>query len=150
MTEVLFYHLERRSLEDVLPELLEKCVQRGWRAVVQASTPDRCAVLDAHLWTYRDESFLPHGTGSDVHASEQPVWLTTDADNPNGASVRFLVERAVPDTLDGYERIVHIFDGGDPDALAQARSQWTEAKSGGHTVTYWQQDEQGRWNKKGT
>lgn len=148
MAEVLFYHLERRSLEDVLPGLLEKCLDRGWRAVVQASSAERCEALDAHLWSYREDSFLPHGASGDAFAAEHPICLTTGPDNPNGASVRFLVERAVPDDISSYERVVYLFDGGDETAVGMARDQWKTARQDGHTVTYWQQDAAGRWQKK--
>ena len=58
MTEVLFYHLQNMSVENVLPPLLEKSLERGWRVVVQSTSEERADALDAHLWTYRDE-FVP-------------------------------------------------------------------------------------------
>ena len=85
MAEVLFYHLQRQPLEAVLPTLLEKSLERGWRAVVQVATDERLAALDDHLWTFSDESFLPHGTDREAHAADQPVVLTTSGANPNGA-----------------------------------------------------------------
>ena len=149
MTEVLFYHLENHTLESVLPKLLEKTVERGWRAVVQASSDERIDTLDAHLWTYRDDSFLPHGTARDRDGAEHPVLLTVDHANPNGAQVRFLVDgAALPDDAASYERIVLIFNGEDEDAVAAARLQWTQCKGSGFAVTYWQPDDAGRWQKK--
>jgi DNA polymerase-3 subunit chi len=149
MTEVLFYHLQRQPIERVLPQLLERSVERGWRAVVQAASDERLDALDAHLWTYRDDSFLPHGTARDAEAAMQPILLTTADDNPNGAAVRFLIDGApVPPDAASYARIVLLFDGEDEEALAAARQRWGEAKAKGFDVTYWQTDEQGRWVKK--
>ena len=149
MTEILFYHLQRQPLERVLPQLLEKSVARGWRVIVQASSEERIEALDAHLWTYDDRSFLPHGTWREAEAAEQPVLLTINDDNPNEASVRFLIDNApVPQDASGYERIVLLFDGGDEDAVAVARERWTQVKAKGHDATYWQPDENGRWVKK--
>ena len=147
--EVFFYHLERRPLEAVLPQLLERTLERGWRAVLQAASGERLDALDTHLWTYSEDSFLPHGTTRDGHAAHQPVYLTTGDDNPNAASVRFLVDGAVPAELSGYARIVYLFDGRDPDAVQQARSEWKRVKAAGCEVTYWQQGESGRWEKRG-
>ena len=149
MTEILFYHLERRSLEDVLPGLLIRSLERGWRVVVQAGSEERVRSLDSHLWSYDEAGFLPHGTKADGRAEEQPVWLTAEDDNPNAAHVRFLVDGAGATRFDGYERIVFLFDGGDADAVAAARAAWREAAAGGHEVTYWRQDERGRWVKQG-
>ena len=149
MTEVLFYHLQNKSLEDVLPPLLEKSLERGWRVVVQAGSEERVEALDAHLWTFSDDSFLPHGTARDLQAHAQPILLTVEGDNRNGANVRFLVDGAeVPPDAASYHRIVLIFDGEDPDAVAAARTRWSEAKAAGFEVTYWQPDEHGRWQRK--
>src|SRR5512134_2599980 len=90
-TEIDFYQLERRTLDDVLPALLELSLKRGWRAAVQATSEERVAALDTLLWTYREESFLPHGSARDGRASAQPIYLTAGDDNPNAAHVRFLV-----------------------------------------------------------
>ena len=149
MTEILFYHLQRQPIERVLPQLLEKSLERGWRVVVQAASDERIDALDAHLWTWRDDSFLAHGTDREAEAALQPVLLTAQDHNPNGASVRFLIDGApVPADAAAYQRIVLLFDGEDEDALTAARGYWAEAKQQGFEVTYWQADEQGRWEKK--
>lgn len=148
MTDVLFYHLTQSTLEQALPGLLERSVERGWNVVVQTGSQERCDALDAHLWTYRDDSFLGHGTSSDVHAAEQPILLTTDESNLNGAQVRFLVDGASVPDLARYERAVLMFDGLDNDQVAAAREHWKILKNVGHAVTYWLQGEDGRWQRK--
>lgn len=149
MTEILFYHLKGQRLEQVLPPLLQKSLERGWRVVVQASSEERIEALDAHLWTWRDDAFLPHGTWREPDAGEQPVLLTVHDTNPNQAAVRFLVEGAeLPAEPAAYQRLVLLFDGDDPDAVAAARERWTKVKNGGFEVTYWQVDENGRWQRQ--
>jgi DNA polymerase III subunit chi len=148
MTEVLFYHLEHHPLERVLPSLVEKTLERGWRAVVQAGSEERVEALDTLLWTYRDDSFLPHGTRRDGSPASQPVFLTMGEENPNGSQVRFLVDGAQAGDLAGYVRVVYLFDGHDAAAVANAREQWKGARAAGAEVTYWQQSPQGRWEKK--
>jgi DNA polymerase-3 subunit chi len=133
----------------VLPPLLEKSLERGWRVVVQSSSPERMDALDAHLWTYRDDSFLPHSTSRGNDVSDQPIVLSIEEGNPNGANVRFLIDNAaLPADSGDYERVVLVFNGDDPDSLAAARSAWTECKSRGLSATYWQTDERGRWQRK--
>jgi DNA polymerase IIIc chi subunit len=149
MTEVLFYHLKGQTLEQVLPPLLQKSLERGWRVVVQASSDERVEALDAHLWTWRDDAFLPHGTSRDPEAAEQPIVLTASAENPNGAAVRFLVDGAnLTADAGNYQRIVLLFDGDDPEAVEIARVRWNEAKTKGAEVTYWKADENGRWQRQ--
>ena len=149
MTEVLFYHLKGQTPEQVLPALLQKSLERGWRVVVQASSEERVEALDAHLWTWRDDSFLPHGTWRDPEVAGQPIVLTPNGDNPNGAVVRFLVDGAVmPDDVAVYQRVVMLFDGDDADAVEKARVHWRAAQSAGLEVTYWQADESGHWQRQ--
>lgn len=148
MTEVLFYHLTESKLEDALPALLEKSVERGWKVVVQTNDEARRDLLDGHLWTFREDSFLPHGTDGAPMAEAQPVLLTTAGENANGATVRFIVDGAAPPPLDPYERVVFMFDGYDQQQLEGARSEWKKLKGEGHTLTYWQQSPEGRWVKK--
>jgi len=149
MAEILFYHLERSPLERVLPDLLARSLERGWRVVVKIGSEERLQALNAHLWSYDDTSFLPHGSAADGHAEEQPVWLTTADDNPNGANVRFLVDGAGTADFAGYDRIVFMFDAADSEALAKAREAWKAARTSGGEATYWRQDENGRWTKQG-
>lgn len=149
--EALFYHLELRPLAEVLPTLLERTLERGWRAVVQVGSAERLEALDTHLWTYRDDSFLGHGTAKDGMPERQPIFLTTGSENPNGAAVRFLVDGAEPAAdLDpaAYARLVLMFDGHDSDAVASARRHWKTLKEKGLQLTYWQQSESGRWERK--
>ena len=150
MTEVLFYHLQDQPIEKVLPNLLERSLDRGWRVVVQASSEERVEALDAHLWTFSDDSFLPHGTDRQPNDSEQPILITVNDDNPNRATVRFLIDgAAMPLDAASYQRIVLLFDRDDPGAVAAARERWSAAKAQGFEVTYWQTDERGRWQRKG-
>jgi len=152
LAEVLFYHLEHRPLDDVLPALVEKTVERGWRAVIQAGSPERVEALDQLLWTFKEGSFIPHGTAKAGNAAQQPVFLTAGDDNPNGATVRFMVDGAplqpLESRLKAYARVVFMFDGNDAHELATARNTWQAVKAAGATVTYWQQSESGGWQKK--
>jgi DNA polymerase-3 subunit chi len=146
--EVVFYHLLHKPLETALPQLLHKCLERDWKVVVQTGTAERCNALDAHLWTFADDSFLPHGTKADGYAEHQPIYLTPEQDNPNEADVRFLVDRASPPPLGEYKRAIYMFDGNDQEAVLEARQRWKEAKSEGFEIAYWQQTSAGGWERK--
>ena len=146
MTEVSFYHLYRR-LEDSLPKLLERVVASSQRAVVLAETDERIEALNSQLWTYNPDSFLPHGTARDGFTVDQPVFLTTAEENPNGATILVVVDERVPDFVGGFERCLDMFTDSEPSKQA-ARDRWRHYKGDGHQVLYWQQDENGRWEKK--
>jgi len=148
MTEIRFYHLQRTGLEAALPAMLERTLERGQRAVVMAGSEERVEHLVGKLWTYRENSFLPHGSVRDGHAEAQPVWLTVKDENPNDAQVLFLTDGAVSARVGDYERCAELFDGNDPAAVAAARERWKGYKAAGHQVLYFQQNSDGRWEEK--
>ena len=145
--EVWFYHLERTGLDQALPELLEKTLQRGWKAIVRSPAAERIEHLDGWLWSYRDESFLPHAPVQEPGPERQPILLTTTFDNPNGADALFLVDGAEPGDLAGYQRCVVLFDGADERQLTTARGQWAKVKAEGLPASYWRQQGRG-WEKQ--
>lgn len=149
MGEVWFYHLERASLNETLPPLLEKTLQKGWRALVRASSQDRLEELDGMLWTYRDESFLPHGRYDQDDAARQPVLLTLEAANLNKAQILFLTDPAAEFDMEQFERVALVFDGNDADAVAAARTCWKAVRERDAAVSYWRQTEDGKWTKAG-
>ncbi len=153
MSEVLFYHLERKTLDDVLPGLVERTLARNWRALIRTESADRAAAIDNLLWTYDEQSFLPHAQMGDGDASRQKILIAVEEANANAADVLFLVGGALPSAWDGapadYTRIVLLLDGRDPEALQIAREAWRNAKSAGHYVTYWKESLTGKWEKQG-
>lgn len=146
MPELWFYHLERSELERALPPLLEKCLQRGWRALVRGGNGERLDTLDVALWTFRDDSFLPHAREGDP--KRQPVWLTGAGGNPNDAHVLFAIDGAETGDVAGFERACVMFDGRDEAALVSARSRWKEAQGAGITTAYWRESASGKWEKQ--
>ena len=148
MTDVRFYHLRSKRLEQALPEILAKALERGRRAVVKAGSAARIEVLDGALWTHDPASFLPHGFLRDGHEGDHAIWLTTEDENPNNADMLVLTDGAASDRIGDFTLTCEIFDGNDDDAVATARSRWTAYKEKGFTVSYFQQDENGKWEQK--
>lgn len=148
MTEISFYHLLHTPLERALPKLVEKVLESGARAVIRTGSAERAEALSSVLWTYDQDSFVPHGTARDGNAAQQPVWITPDDENPNGADILVLTDGAVSGEIARYRRCLEMFDGRDEDAVAGARERWTGYKAADHELTYWQQTERGGWEKK--
>ena len=94
--------------------------------------PRNASKRSTRIWTSARRFVLPHGTWRDAEASQQPIVLTVSDHNPNGATVRFLVDGALmPQDASAYERWCSFLDGEDPDALDAARARWTQGKSAG-------------------
>lgn len=147
MSEVRFYHLTRTKLEQALPMLLEKTLQRGWRAVVMTDSDERAEYLTQFLWTYSGDAFLPHGAKKDGHAEEQPIWITDSDENPNRAQVLFLINGASSAKLEDYNLVCEVFDGAQEASVEEARRRWKSHKDSGHDISYWKQGSNG-WEKE--
>ena len=159
MAEIGFYHLTVRTLEDALPQLLHKALERGWHSVVEVGDRQRLRALDDHLWTFSDSAFLPHGSAlgtddaPDPHPDRQPVWLTEGNERPNGARARFFVGGSFPAAgFDPapYDRVAILFDGASEAEVARARDAWKALRGSGHPLTYWKQAEAGTWQRAAT
>src|SRR5690606_12200344 len=101
----------------------------------QASSEEQADALDAHLWTYREDSFLPHATWRVADANDHPIILAVAESNPNQAQIRFLIDSAsLPADSEQYERVVLMFNGNDDEAVAGARGAWKEGKAKGFEV----------------
>jgi DNA polymerase-3 subunit chi len=148
MADIMFYHLEHKPWEQVLPGLLSKALERGWRCVVQLGDEERVEEVSLQLWQQDADVFLTHGTRVDGKAEHQPIWLTAGSENPNRATVRVFIEGAVVEVAAGLDRAVILFDGRDENAVAAAREDWKRFKACGHEIAYYQQDENHRWVNK--
>ncbi|MFN7497299.1 MAG: DNA polymerase III subunit chi [Hyphomonadaceae bacterium] len=147
--EIWFYHLESASVEETLPPLIEKCLDRVWRALVLSPSAERLQALDSHLWTWKPNSWLPHHSPGSQEGHVAPIQLGDSQGEARAAEAVFLLDGASWGPLDGVSRIFVLFDGRDPDNVTHARQQWRVAKEAGLSPTYWRQGEDGRWAKNG-
>jgi len=146
--EVRFHHLERRRVDQALPRLLEEAYQSGKRAIVRAPSDELAAALNDRLWTYDDASFLPHGGAGDGDPSSQPIFLTAKTGNPNGASILVLLSGAETSPSDAnFGDVIVLFDGRDPESVAEARERWRRLKNEGLSLSYWREADDGRWER---
>ena len=147
MGEFRFHRLERRRVDQALPDLLERLYAEGRRVVVRAASREAVDALNAALWTYADASFLPHGAAGDGDPMTQPVFLTDRPGNPNGAGVLVVLAGAEtsPDDV-AFELALRLFDGRDEEAVQEARREWKRLKDAGHALSYWREGEDG-WEK---
>lgn len=145
MAPVWFRNLDGAPLDRALGRLLDDMLEQGRRVVVFLDTDERLRAVDAGLWTFDPNSFVPHGSPGDGFAERQPVWLTVGDDVPNGADVAVVVEDAL--SRQGFERSGiaewhYVFDARDPSARERGRERWRLLVDTGRTPTYltWTRD----------
>jgi DNA polymerase-3 subunit chi len=148
VTEVRFHHLERRRIDQALPRLLERALEEGRRVLVRASSDEMVAALNERLWTYDEASFLPHGAAGDGDPMTQPIFLTSELENPNAATMLVRLSGVeAGESDDTFDLVVLLFDGLDEAALAHARGEWRRLKDQGRTISYWRESDDGGWER---
>jgi DNA polymerase-3 subunit chi len=147
VTEIRFYHLEQRRIDQALPPLLERALEEGRRVLVRASSDEMVAALNERLWTYDESSFLPHGAAGDGDPMTQPIFLTSELENPNSATMLVKLSGAEGEAEDAFDLVVLLFDGRDEAALADARGEWRRLKDQGRTISYWRESDEGGWER---
>ena len=145
--EYWFYHLEVSSVEGVLPGLLEKTQKKGWRALVKLPEA-QLKEMDEYLWTYKDDSFLPHGRDDEPMADQQPVALSTSAETANGYQAVFLLGGSDIEDMSGVERCMIMINGRSEADVTHERQRWKALKDTGASLSYYQQNDRGGWDKK--
>lgn len=152
MGNALFYHLTRSPAERLLPALIGKAREAGWRIELRGTDAARMARLDEMLW--QGDGFLPHGMAGGPHDARQPVLLTHQppaegAAAPNGPACVMALDGAevAASECAALDRICIIFDGGDAAATNRARDQWRSLTGAGIAAEYWSEDD-GRWQRK--
>jgi DNA polymerase-3 subunit chi len=148
VSEVRFHHLERRRVDEALPGILERALEEGRRVVVRASSEEVAAALNERLWAYDDASFLPHGASGDGDPASQPIFLTSEPNNPNAATM--LIRLSGGEAVDGdeaFDLALLLFDGRDESSLASARGEWRRFKDAGQTISYWRESDEGGWER---
>lgn len=148
MGNALFYHLTRSPTEQLVPSLIARSRQAGWRVELRGTDPDRMARLDELLW--EGEGFLPHGLAGGPHDDLQPVLLTVAGQGgPVAADCLIAIDGAGVDPAEHSQaqRICIVFDGNDHVAVERARDQWRSLTGAGVVAEYWS-EAAGRWERK--
>ena len=147
-TEIRFYHLQQQSLDQALPAILQKAYQGNHKIHVRMADDSEVERMNKHLWTFKQNVFLPHGSKKDGYAEKQPIWLTSKSENPNQANVIILTQGMTEENLEDYDLCCEMLNGHDDNAVKEARERWKKYQDAGLEVTYWHQNDNGGWDKK--
>lgn len=146
--QINFYHLTTTPLEKALPKLLERALETKKHTVVLGGSDAEVSMLNQLLWTYSTLTFLPHGTKEEGYAARQPIYITTEEENPNQAEILCFHGTREPRFIEGFTKALYLFDGNDPSQISFARNLWKSYKQSGYDMSYWKQTGQGGWEQQ--
>ncbi len=149
MSEVYFYQTAAQDAFGLVRGLLRRSLSTGWRVAVRAGSDAALAMLDADLWKFPEDEFLPHGLEGGPFDEEQPILLTMSAEPANRANAMLLFDCAETGQTDieRCQRVSIVFCRDSADELRMARSQWAEFSQSGIAVRFWV-DQDGKWVQK--
>ena len=145
--EYSFYHHEASTIESTLPQLLEKSIKKNWRALVKTQI-DYLPELDDFLWSFKTDSFLPHGRDDQPKMEHHPIVISSSAKIADNFQIVFLLKGSYVDNLNDVERCVIFIDGRSEESICNERNRWQKLKGKGAKLNYYQQNANGEWIKK--
>ena len=145
MTEIRFYHIQKKSAEATVFDLAERALTRGHRILIRLKDEDEAKRLNDFLWVNKPESFLPHGM---ENPEAQPIFLTATNENLGNADVLFLMPGSESSGVETFKLVCDILDGRDEEQISAGRARYRDWKTQGHELSYWQQTDAGKWEQK--
>ncbi|GAB4361861.1 MAG: DNA polymerase III subunit chi [Gammaproteobacteria bacterium] len=136
MTRIDFYVLPENGSggpEQLTCRLAEKAYSRGHRIFIHARDRDQAQQLDDLLWTYRQESFLPHALCGDELADESPIQIGHDTEPSGHCDVLINLSGEVPGFFSRFERVAELV-GSDPGARERSREAFRFYKDRGYPL----------------
>lgn len=143
--ELSFYHVIEGNLVPSAVRLLEKIYNSGKRCIFYSPIDERVQVVDKMLWTFSTNAFIPHGDKSLGFSNQQPIYFTSELENPNQAKILVIVDDF--DYLkwsQDFERVIFIFE--EKSQAAVADNMFENLKNKKENVNYWKQSRAG-WKK---
>lgn len=110
--------------------LADKAYGLGHTVYVFTASEARAAALDDLLWTFRQDSFVPHERYPLVGEEGSPVLVGTAAPTTVEAQVLINLADALPEGFERYDRVVELVDQ-HPEVLAQSRERFRQYREQG-------------------
>jgi len=140
MTRVSFYTLADDVQGDrfqVTCRLVERIHGEGLRLYVRAASEQEARHLDRLLWTFRQQSFIPHGLRGETDSDLTPVLIGWNGDAPDTRPILINLAPALPPGFERYERVCEAVDH-DPAIRAAARERFRSYRRSGLQLDHYQ------------
>ncbi len=138
MTRIDFYVLARSARGDRLGltcRIAERAFGDGRRLLIHCPDQPLARQLDQRLWTYRDDSFLPHGLVGETNPALTPILISADGEPAGEDQVLINLGAEVPEFFGRFERLCEPLDQ-DPVVLQSGRARWKYYQDCGYDLKH--------------
>ena len=150
MTQIIFYSTAPLQVEKTLFALLEKSLEKGNKSLLLFKDKEKCLSINEQLWTYKQNSFLPHISEDDqiYDNIDVPVYLSTKNENPFKAELLFSIDGFLPDNIDHFERVIIIIDVNDELLNEKYKNYYLDINKNFEDIVFYKSDDNGKWVEK--
>ena len=150
MTQIIFYNTAPLQVEKTLFSLLEKSLEKGNKSLLLFKDKEKCLSINEQLWTYKQNSFLPHISEDDqiYDNIDVPVYLSTRNENPFKAELLFSIDGFLPDNIDHFERVIIIIDVNDKLLNEKYKNYYLDINKNFEDIVFYKSDDNGKWIEK--
>jgi len=125
MPRIEFIRLGKPEKAKHLCEAAEKFFQEGRKVLITVLDENQGVTLDRFMWTWKKGSFLPHALDNGtVDCFSDPVVITTEERNPNGASVLIMGKPCGIAFIRQFEEVIDFAEVYDSDLAQQSRDRF--------------------------
>tara|TARA_Y100000287_G_scaffold27260_2_gene19054 strand:+ start:206 stop:670 length:465 start_codon:yes stop_codon:yes gene_type:complete len=150
VTQIIFYSTAPFQVEKTLFTLLEKSLEKGNKSLLLFKDKEKCLSINEQLWTYKQNSFLPHISEDDqiYDNIDIPVYLSTKNENPFKAELLFSIDGFLPDNIDHFERVIIIIDVNDELLNEKYKNYYLDINKNFEDIVFYKSDDNGKWIEK--
>jgi len=150
VTQIIFYSTAPLQVEKTLFALLEKSLEKGNKSLLLFKDKEKCLSINEQLWTYKQNSFLPHISEDDqiYDNIDIPVYLSTKNENPFKAELLFSIDGFLPDNIDHFERVIIIIDVNDELLNEKYKNYYLDINKNFEDIVFYKSDDNGKWIEK--
>lgn len=149
-----FYCTLTELFNQTLCKLLEKCYSTSLNTITLVDEKKTEEAINNTLWSFSSTSFIPHGCSIDPEPSSQPIYITTNYENPNQAKILVLVILSYNccnanydnniSYFQQFERILLIFKENDSKLIDHMNNYYHRLKQDGYLPSYFKQKQQNK------
>ena len=137
MTEVIFVEVTASRMEMQACEIAERIYAEGDRLLIVAIDEEQAARLDDLLWTYKPDTFVPHGLWKSMdNEPAQPVIITTQKERVPGIASLLTMDYCPVEMVQQFSQVIHVVVVDNQERLEASRRYWTLLKDAGFSLSH--------------
>jgi len=146
LQKAFFYNASHRDVVADITWLTENIFKKNNSIVIFCTDQETAKVVDDFLWSYKEDSFLPHALKKHEEVSLNPILVSTDLDEGFEHNVLIALNGVLINEKDWqrFAKIYYFFDDQDMTEKENARSMWKSFSSLDIDCKYWI-NEKNKW-----